>query len=130
MDADELRLLRLAVARGRCGSLGGGILVRGRLDLMGELLDHEVGAAQDPLLQARDLLLDGGLVLRQVAGEIRDLRPQDGADPEDQGQREEDREDHGRHPASRRRCRKLVTGARTKLSRTASTSGMNTSRPK
>ncbi len=82
----------------RGGGAGGVGLLRGGLDLMAELRDDAVGLAQPPLLQPCELLLHGGLVLRQVAREARDLGSDDGPDPADDPEGQEDGHDDRGHP--------------------------------
>ena len=92
---------RPRVGGGACGSTerrAGGVLCR-RLDLAVEA-PHDVRKASDrALAQGGDLVPDGGLVARNVAGELRHLQPDHPAERQEHAERHQHGDDHCRHPA-------------------------------
>ncbi len=116
LDPYELRLGRLTARSGRGGGASGVGLLGGVVDLVIELLEDAVRLAEPALLQAGHLLLHGGLVLGQVAGEAGDLGADDRADAAEDAQRSRTATmTEGTRPSLAFRSR-LTTGPRTKLS--------------
>ena len=132
LDRDRSRLLPGRGRLRRCPARRG---VLGLVELLAEILQHvggafERAAGRRRATQRLDLFAHGGLVARQIAGQLIELCRDH---PPDAGNEQEGKKNHADHRHGARVCHccsRRTTGASTKLSRIASAIGTKISRPK